>query len=193
MYQTGCLQFDDFVLTSGLRSPYYVDLSNLYVHTSEYLQVVEVLAREISREQHRGLSIVGVPLRGLPFAVSVANRLRLPFYVLRKQAKSHGTSKMLEGSIDRSNRVVIIDDVATTGGSLHRAAEMLTEMDFTVNSACVILDRLQGAGERLRDLGVELKSLTDILESLEVLERDSLVQREVAESIRKHVRRSTHV
>jgi orotate phosphoribosyltransferase len=193
VYRTGCLQFGSFVLTSGLRSPYYVDLSNLYVKTNEYREVVKALANTISREHQERLSVVGVALRGLPFAVSVANVLRVPFHILRKEAKTHGTSKILEGTIDKSSRVVIVDDVATTGGSLFRGVQVLLEMGVKVDTAFVVLDRLQGAGQRLRELGVELKSLIDILKSIDALAMSSLVPRDLAETIRDHVKRNTYV
>ncbi len=105
---------------------------------------------------------------GLPLATGVALRLGRPLIYVRKDRKDHGTMKQLEGDYNQGQRVLLIDDVATTGGSLIEAARILRSSGLEVAEALVVVDREEGAREALRSEGIELYSLTTLKRILEV-------------------------
>lgn len=175
----GMLRFGDFTLTSGRRSSIYVDLRPLPSFPHEFLSVAEEIARRI-REGDFG--ICGVAVGGLPLATAVSLSLRKPLIYVRKERKEHGTEGLLEGFIDRRSYVVI-DDVATTGGSIIHAAKAVRSYGSDVREAWVVIDRMQGAAESLRSEGIELRSLATLPEIVEVL-MDSLSEEEREHALR---------
>ncbi len=152
------LRFGDFLLTSGKRSTIYVDLRPLPSFPEEFKLLAAELSTEISEKD---AGICGVAVGGLPLATAVAMILSRPLIYVRKEKKEHGTMSKLEGVINRSEYVVI-DDVATTGGSLLRAVRAVRERGVEVRNAWVVVDRIQGAKESLEEEGVRLNSLANL-------------------------------
>ena len=163
----GLLKFGEFKLTSGLVSRVYVDLRPLPSHPETFERVVRNLAREIRAGGHD--AVCGVAVSGLPLAAAVAVTLRLPLLYVRKERKEHGTRSLREGLLRPGWDVAVLDDVATTGGSLERAISVLREAGAVVRRAYVIVDREQGASERLEGLGVTLVSLLRLPDAVEAL------------------------
>jgi orotate phosphoribosyltransferase len=184
--ETGTMVFGVFTMTSGLKSPYYLDLGILYSYPREYGRVIEILSQTIDEEVEGDYVIAGVPLRGLPYAVSVANKLSKPFLLIRKEAKSHGMERRIEGRYRSGSQVVLVDDVATTGGSLLEAADALKEEGLMALRAFVVVDRLQGARANLEKKGVTLTPLIDILELISLLEETGEISGELAERVRSY-------
>ncbi len=165
LLRRGMLKFGDFLLTSGRRSTIYVDLRPLPSFPEEFREISEELARRIGIG---GGGICGVAVGGLPLATAVAMLASKPMIYVRKERKEHGTMSRMEGVVSE-REYVVIDDVATTGGSLRRAVEAVREAGAEVEEAWVVVDRLQGAREALKELGVELRSiatLPDIVRSV---------------------------
>ncbi len=165
LLRRGMLKFGDFLLTSGRRSTIYVDLRPLPSFPEEFREISEELARRIGIGDG---GICGVAVGGLPLATAVAMLASKPMIYVRKERKEHGTMSRMEGVVSE-REYVVIDDVATTGGSLRRAVEAVREAGAEVEEAWVVVDRLQGAREALKELGVELRSiatLPDIVRSV---------------------------
>ncbi len=163
LVRRGMLKFGDFLLTSGRRSTIYVDLRPLPSFPEEFREISEELAGRIGEG-----GICGVAVGGLPLATAVAMLTSRPLIYIRKEKKEHGTMSRMEGVVSE-REYVVIDDVATTGGSLKRAVESVREAGADVREAWVVVDRLQGARESLKELGVELRSiatLPDIVRSV---------------------------
>ena len=165
LLRRGMLKFGDFLLTSGRRSTIYVDLRPLPSFPEEFREISEELARRIGIGDG---GICGVAVGGLPLATAVAMLASKPMIYVRRERKEHGTMSRMEGVVSE-REYVVIDDVATTGGSLRRAVEAVREAGAEVEEAWVVVDRLQGAREALKELGVELRSiatLPDIVRSV---------------------------
>ncbi len=163
LLRRGMLKFGDFLLTSGRRSTIYVDLRPLPSFPEEFRRISEELAGRIG-----GGGICGVAVGGLPLATAVAMLSSRPLIYVRKERKEHGTMSRMEGVVNE-REYVVIDDVATTGGSLRRAVEAVRDAGAEVREAWVVVDRLQGAREALGELDVDLRSiatLPDIVRSL---------------------------
>lgn len=175
----GMLKFGDFTLTSGRRSSIYVDLRPLPSFPEEFLSIADEMARRIGDGD---FGICGVAVGGLPLATAIAMRTGKPLVYVRKERKEHGTESLLEGFLNRRSYVVV-DDVATTGGSIVHAARTLRGCGSEVREAWVVVDRMQGAAENLRAEGIELKSLATLPQVVRVL-IDSLSDEEREHALR---------
>ena len=168
----GMLKFGEFTLTSGKKSNIYVDLRPLPSFPEEFMKI----ATEMSKRMNGDFGICGVAVGGLPLATAVAIISRRPLIYVRKEKKEHGTESLLEGSLNMRS-YVIIDDVATTGGSILNAARIVRNYGSDVKEAWVVVDRMQGAAESLKEEGIELKSLATLPDIVKLV-LDSLPERE---------------
>jgi orotate phosphoribosyltransferase len=103
-------------------------------------------------------------LGAVPLVVATALRTRLPYAILRKATKEHGTRQSFEGEIPPGTRVLLIEDVATTGGSSLRSVEIVREAGGVVDRLLVVVDREAGARERLGAVGVQIEPLATLAE-----------------------------
>ena len=168
----GMLKFGEFTLTSGKRSNIYVDLRPLPSFPEEFMRI----ATEMSKRMNGDFGVCGVAVGGLPLATAVAIISRRPLIYVRKEKKEHGTESLLEGFLNMRS-YVIIDDVATTGGSILNAARIVRSYGSDVKEAWVVVDRMQGAAESLKEEGIELKSLATLPDIVRLV-LDSLPERE---------------
>ena len=120
LYQNGIIKFGDFTLASGKKSPYYVDLRLVASYPHQFRRMIRHLQNRISEEIvfDNIDSVASVPTGGLIIASSLAYELVKPLVYVRSQAKDYGTSKLVEGIVKNGDRVLVVDDVATTGGSV---------------------------------------------------------------------------
>ncbi len=151
----------DFVLSSGRRSRYYVDARCLLSDPARYRLLASLLYYAFGGLLSRADAVVGVATGGVPWASFLAYSTGKPLGYVRSGRKGHGLGRRVEGW-SGPGRAVLVDDVATTGGSLASAVEALREAGVIVEEAVVILDRGEGAAERLSGLGVRLYSLTTL-------------------------------
>jgi len=163
LVRTGSLKFGTFKLASGILSSYYVDLRLLpgdpeafHRAINSYRAVVEPsLAKKIQR-------LAGIPTAGIAYAAALAFDLSKPFLYVRKETKEHGRERRIEGLLLPGDKVLVLDDVATTGKNIIEAVEAIRGEGGVVEDAVVLLDRQQGATENLRKVGVKLHTFTTI-------------------------------
>jgi orotate phosphoribosyltransferase len=167
------LLFGEFTLSSGLKSNYYLDLRRLLGDWSSYKRVLELLAEKVLKEFESFDVVVGVATAGIPWASGLALMLGRGLAYVRSEVKKHGTSRAVEGAPRPGSNCIVVDDVATTGSSLENAIRGLEGL-CNVVGALVIVDRMQGAGERLREHGVKLVSLLTIEELLKCFNQSTL-------------------
>ena len=106
---------------------------------------------------------------------------------MRSKPKDYGTSKSVEGKINDGMKVVMIDDVATTGGSVVNAIKSLKEVNIIIKDAYVIVNRMEGANEALSELGVQMHSVLDILQITKILYEQNLIQQDILEKVKKQI------
>ena len=161
LLRTGSLKFGTFKLASGLLSPYYVDLrlipSNPEAFQRTVAMYVSMLEPNLIKRAQR---LAGVPIAGIAYAAVIAVNLSKPLLYVRKEQKEHGRERRIEGLFQPGDRVVVLDDVVTTGESLLGAAEAIRAEGGLVADAVVLHDRQQGAEGNLRRNGVKLHSFT---------------------------------
>lgn len=164
-----------FILASGRESQFYID-ARLTTMSPEGLSVIGRLGLEILQQSGWGVDAVGGLTLGadpISYAISreSANTDRpLRAFTVRKEAKTHGTGKVIEGPFRTSDRVAIIEDVITTGGSALRAIEAVRAAGGIVSGVLAVVDRQEGGRESLESAGIAVIALTTASEIMAVLE-----------------------
>ncbi len=177
LFKTRAIAFGEFTLTSGIKSPVYVDLRRLPSYPREFRRVVSMLSSILEEFKDRVNCIVGVATAGIVWGSVLAYLHSRPFAYFRGKRKEHGTGRLVEGEVASCN-AVIVDDVATTGSSLAAAVEAVRSEKGNPIAALVIVDREQGAREKLRELGVELRAVATLREVLRAAARMGLASAE---------------
>lgn len=189
LYQKGVIKFGDFTLASGKKSSYYVDLRLVPSYPHQFRSMIKHLQNSVI--DNTGLdrfdSLVSVPTGGLIIASALAIETVKPLIYVRSKPKDYGTSKSVEGQITKGMKVVMIDDVATTGGSVVNAIKSLRESDIVIEDAYVIVNRMEGAEETLKELGVKMHSIVNIIQITQALHEQKIVSDDVLEKVRKQI------
>ena len=189
LYQNDAIKFGNFKLSSGKDSPYYIDLRIVPSFPHQFRKMVKTLQSLISEKI--GLdnfdSIASVPTSGLVIASALATETVKPLIYIREKPKDYGTQNVIEGKIADGSRVLLVDDVGTTGLSLLNAVKALRASKMVVTDAFIIINRFEGARELLASENVRLYEITDIIELSSVLHKANLLDDEIFEQIKKQI------
>ena len=152
------LMFGDFTLASGQKSTFYFDSKRTTLHAEGALLTAHEFLHVLDREGLEPSAIGGMTLGADPIVcpiAAVSAQLGRPVdaFIVRKEAKEHGTARPIEGMLDEGAEVVVIDDVVTTGGSTVRAIEAVEAAGHRVIGVLCLVDREQGGAERLSRWG----------------------------------------
>lgn len=181
LVQTGALQFGVFTLTGGKLSPYYLDLRIVPSFPDAFRECIELLSKT-AKNIRTIEKIGGIPTGGLPWASVLAYALSKPLVYVRKEVKHHGREKMVEGILSPGNRILLVDDVITTGHSILTALQTLRAEGGVIEDALVLVDREEGGREQLQKVGVTLHSVTRISEvARRLLDMDAITQTQFEE------------
>lgn len=167
LHDIGCVRFGDFILVSGRRSPIYLDF-RLVVSNPEVLRKVAQAYVELLRPLAFD-RLAAIPYAALPIGTAVAMEIGVPLVYPRKEIKDHGTRRGIEGRFEQGERVVVLDDLITTGGSKLKAIAPLEEAGLVVGDVVVLVDREQGGKEELEEQGYKLHAFLSLGEMLHVL------------------------
>jgi len=191
LHQKEIIKFGDFTLASGKKSSYYVDLRLIPSYPHQFRTMVKNLQNNIAESIGLGSfdSLVSVPTGGLIIASALAMEIVKPLIYVRSKPKDYGTTKSVEGQIYKGMKVVMIDDVATTGGSVVNAIKSLKDANVTIEDAYVIVNRMEGADEALKELGVKLHSLTNILQITQTLHEQKFIDSNTLEKVTRQIDR----
>ena len=189
LHRNDIIRFGDFTLASGEKSPYYVDLRLVPSYPHEFRKMVKFLENEIASSigLDRFETIASVPTGGLVIASALAIETVKPLIYVRSRPKDYGTAKSIEGRIYEGMQVIMVDDVATTGGSIANAIRSLKGRHIWITDAYVVVNRMEGAEEALSRLGVKMHSMLNILEITEALYEQNLVDESVLEKIKDQI------
>jgi orotate phosphoribosyltransferase len=165
LLKTGAVKFGVFKLTSGKISSYYIDLRLILSFPDALKKVIELyekLANEVGLNNFQ--RIAGIPTAGVPFASILAFKLNKPFIYVRKEAKPHGRERRIEGLLYPGDKILIADDLATTGKTIVNAVKSIKAEGGNVSNAIVLIDREEGAQEKLMKEDVNLKCFMKVSE-----------------------------
>ena len=177
----GALQFGDFTLASGKRSSMYVDLRLLV--SSPVLMKAAARAYAEKMNALKVDRIAGIPYAALPIGMAVSLASGVPLIYNRKETKSHGLGKDIEGLWKPGERVVIIEDVITAGGSIINSVELFRAAGLIVEDAIVLLDRQQGGVENLRKAGIRVHSVLALGDVLNLLSNTGHIPEEIRQAL----------
>ena len=183
LLDAGCIKFGEFTLKSGLKSPIYIDLRRIITNPklleqvgAAYLPLLEKL--EFDR-------IAGLPYAAIPIATAISLAGNYPMIYPRKEVKDYGTKAQIEGEYHEGETIVVIDDLATTGGSKFEAIEKLTGAGLVVKDMVVLVDRESGAKESLAEAGYAMHAVLMISKMLNHWEETGRVEKDKIETTRK--------
>lgn len=184
------LEFGTFKLSSGRVTPYYIDLRLVSSFPDAFREVlgfcVDYVRTSLSVDFDR---IAGIPIAGIPFASILAYNLNTPFIFIRQGVRLHGRERRVEGVLISGDRVLLVDDLITTGLSLRRAGGAVRSEGGVVTDAFVLLDRQEDGRERLSDEGVRVHSLFRISEVAKRLYEMDVITEDQLETVAKQVKR----
>jgi orotate phosphoribosyltransferase len=185
LHQNDIIKFGDFTLASGKKSSYYIDLRLVASFPHIFRKMTKNLQKLVSEKT--GLdnfdSLVSVPTGGLVIGSALAIETVKPLIYVRDKPKDYGTTKSIEGKIFSGMKVVLIDDVITTGSSVINAIKQLKDAGLSISDVYVIINRLEGANNTLELEEVNLYQLTDVLEITTILFQEKLVSKEILDKI----------
>ncbi|MBS3788551.1 orotate phosphoribosyltransferase [Candidatus Bipolaricaulota bacterium] len=187
LWKSGCLDFGEFTLTSGIKSPYYVDL-RLLPSYPKLFDIAADMGADLVRKKDISFDVVSaVPTGGLPFGTLLANKLGAPLTYTRKRKKSHGEERQVEGKMEENDRVLVVDDIITTGGSVIEAVRSVRENGGKVDDVLVLLDRTEGGAENLREEDLNLNKVANIEPLVEELESREKISSEMVDKVKKYL------
>lgn len=167
LIRSEALQRGEFTLASGKQASYYLDCRKITLHPQGANAIAAGMLDVIQAAGPLPDAVGGMAIGADPITaaiVTVAGQRDLPLkgFMVRKEAKDHGTGKQVEGPVEPGNRVVIVEDVITSGGSALKAVDAAEAFGLKVERVIGIIDRLAGGAEAFADRGLELITLTTI-------------------------------
>ncbi len=159
------LKRGDFTLASGQKSSYYLDGRLITLHAEGLRLIAEGVLERLEGVEFAavgGMSLGADPIVGGVLTVAAERKRPLLGFLVRKQAKEHGTKRAVEGPVERGSNVVIVEDVITTGGSALDAIDRIEELDCRVVSVVGVCDRLQGGAAAFAARGVPFQTLLTV-------------------------------
>ena len=146
----------DFILRSGKRSKYYLDK---YLFETKP-DILKMLGQEFARHMTDDVTLIaGAELGGVALAAATAMQTGKNWIIVRNSKKDYGTSKLVEGVLNPGDIVLLVEDIATTGGQVLEAAKVITDAGATVKKIVCVIDRKQGAGENIMKAGYTFESI----------------------------------
>ncbi len=186
LLSVGCIKFGEFTLKSELKSPIYVDLRRIITYPKLLQSIAQAYLPLLSTLHFS--RIAGLPYAAMPIATAISLAGNFPMIYPRKEVKTYGTKAEIEGEYHAGETVVVIDDLATTGGSKFEAIEKLTGAGLVVKDVVVLVDRQSGAKESLAQAGYSMHAVLTISQLLEYWEENGKVEKDKIEETRKFLR-----
>lgn len=181
LYDIGAVKFGSFTLKSGIESPIYLDLRVIVSFPALLENIAEIFWEQI--ELCKSDLICGVPYTALPIATVISVNHRIPMIMRRKEIKSYGTKKAIEGVYKPGQSCLIIEDLITSGASVLETIEPIEEEGLQVQHIAVLIDRQQGGRQKLEDLGYTVHAVFTISEVMSVLVKEGKITPQTQELV----------
>ncbi|MEL4305335.1 orotate phosphoribosyltransferase [Methanococcoides sp. LMO-2] len=153
----GAVKFGEFTLASGKKSKYYIDIKKASSDPGT-LKIIAKQAAALIKEMDIDI-VGGVALGGVPIATAVSLETNMPLLLIRKSAKEYGTGGRFVGDAEEGDRIILLEDVTTSGGSVLEAIGAIREAGCIIDKVITVVDREDGATENLGEIDVKLVPL----------------------------------
>jgi len=185
LVKIGALQFGTYTLPDGSESSYYINLRGLPSYPGVYRLVVDAMAALVSSKAPKADALCGIPITGLTIASPVSVALGKPLVYTRVARQP--SERLVEGEMRPGWKVVMVDDLATTGKTIISSAKAVEQEGGDASQAVVLIDRSEGAREKLSKKGIALHAFTDVMELADTLYAMELISESNLKSITKAV------
>ena len=190
LVKSDAIKFGVYKLTSGKASPYYIDLRIIPSFPDAFREICNFYSEYIT--DRIGIKkfdrIAAIPLAGIPFASQVAYNLKKPFLYMRKGIRMHGRKRRVEGILVSGDKVLLIDDLLTTGLTIKKATDAVRAEGGVVTEAVVFIDRNEGGRQLLLKNGIKLHALMQISEIARTLHEMGAIDEESLKTIIKQIK-----
>ena len=159
------LEFGDFTLASGKKASYYLDCRKVTLDARGARLIAEGILELLGEAMPNavgGMAIGADPITAAVITLAGLRDIDLKGFIVRKEAKQHGKGRAVEGPVTPGDRVVIVEDVVTTGGSSLRAIDQVEQFGLRVERVIAIIDRLEGGAEAFQQRGIPLTTLLTV-------------------------------
>ncbi|ACS34402.1 orotate phosphoribosyltransferase [Thermococcus gammatolerans] len=173
MLESGAILFGHFVLSSGKESDYYINVKKVVTDPDALELMAGLIAGLVQRVGIDFDRVAGPELGAVPIATAVSLKTGKPLVIVRKKPKGYGTGSQIEGDVKEGDRILLVEDVTTTGGSVLRAAEVLESLGARIAAIAVVVDREEGAEGSITSKGY---TFLPVIRVSELLERKETVK-----------------
>ncbi len=164
---------EPYTWSSGLKSPIYCDNRLTMSHPKLYREIIQGLVQLVKEHYPSATAIAGTATAGIPHAALIADRLELPMVYVRDKAKGHGKENQIEGQLSHDSKVVMVEDLISTGGSVIRAAQAVRDADFEVLGTVAIMSyQLPIAADAFKQASLDYHTLTNYEYLIEIASQD---------------------
>ncbi len=191
LFKIDAIKFGVFKLSTGKASPYYIDLRVIPSFPDVFRKIIDFYTEQITSQigTKNFDRIAAVPITGIPFASQIAYNLNKPFLYVRKSVKLQGRERRVEGVLISGERVLLIDDLVTTGVTLRKAAEAIRAEGGVVTQAVAFLDREEGGKQKLEEINIKLVPVLKISEIANTLYDIGAIDKESLKTINKQIKK----
>ena len=180
IYEKGCIKFGEFKLKSGISSPFYIDLRRIVSFPNTLKLIANGLNNELNKLEFK--HIAGIPYAGLPIAVAIGVLYKKSVIYPRKEKKRYGTSMRIEGVYNVGEKIVVIDDLITTGLSKVETIRTLSEEGLIVNDVLVLVDRRAKREIQENKPDYKIHSLLKVTELFDIYMNEKLIDKKMLAS-----------
>ncbi len=185
LHDTGAIQFGSFTLQSGAQSPFYVDLRLVVSNPDVLAHAARALDEMVTDVYFQ--RIAAIPYAALPIGTALAIQTKTPLLYPRKERKTYGTGRAIEGNFTPGETVLVVDDLITTGASKFDAIEPLRSAGLRVRDVAVLIDREGGGREELASQGIMLHSVFRLRELMDLLVEHERITPEQRDEVQMYV------
>ncbi|KAL7072405.1 hypothetical protein ACQ4LE_008788 [Meloidogyne hapla] len=191
LYENKIIQFGEFILKSGKTSPIYIDLRNLVSLRGARNDTGLALYKIILEANIQFDYVIGVPYGAILLAEHIASLFKKPALLIRKEAKSYGNKEMIIGQFEKGKKVLVIEDVVTSGSSIIETVTEINKAGLCTEHVFCVVDREQGGPEKLKGKGLQLHSLIQMTSILDFLVSKDIIGLDRREEIQKQLLETT--
>lgn len=188
LYKIGAIKFGEFKMKSGMMSPIYITLRILVSHPKVLKKVAEVCAEGLKKIPYDRMA--AVPYTAMPIVGATSLVNNKPWIYPRREIKEYGVSKLVEGEYEKGDKVVLVDDLITTGASKLAFIKPMEELGLKFKDVFVLIDREQGGEEELAQKGYKLHSIFKLTQMLDVWREAKIITNKTCDKIKEYLKKN---